>query len=163
MPVTLSCNFVEPVAIKRLRKWIYSCEDHPKSCYVILKAEKCVLFGNHNDRNYQLLPASPFSSVKWNYSKMEPDVDPEVIWRNVGSIVYIKWQQEHSGKPFFQNKIKFLGFFLIVLVKASLFMYQLLHVWLILTKLSGFSTSAQVKIQFPHFTKRKSIFWVSVL
>ena len=79
MPVTLNCTFVAPVTIKRPRKWIYLCEGRPKSCQVILKAEKWVLFGNYNASKiwlYQLLPASPFSSAKWNYFKMELDVDP---------------------------------------------------------------------------------------
>ena len=78
MPVTLNCTFVAPVTIKRPRKWIYSCEGRPKRCQVILKAEKCVLFGNHNASKiwlYQLLPASPFSSAKGNYFKMELDID----------------------------------------------------------------------------------------
>ena len=39
-------------------------------------SKKCVLFGNHNASKYQMLPASPFSSAKWNYFKMELDVDP---------------------------------------------------------------------------------------
>ena len=79
MPVTLNCTIVAPVTIKRPRKWIYSCEGRPKRCQVILKAEKCVLYGNHNASKiwlYKLLPASPFSSAKWKYFKMELDVDP---------------------------------------------------------------------------------------
>ena len=75
MPVTLSCTSVEPVTIKRPKnEFIHTKADWRKS-YVILKAEKCVLFGNHNASKYQLLPASPFSSAKWNYFKMELDVD----------------------------------------------------------------------------------------
>ena len=77
------------------------------SCQVILKAEKCVLFGNHNASKiwlYQLLPASPFSSEKWNYFKMELDVDPrrddDASPTSIEGIVYIKWQQKHSGKHF---------------------------------------------------------------
>ena len=102
-----NCTFVAPVTIKRPRKWIYSCEARPKSCQVILKAEKCVLFGNHNASKiwlYQLLPASPFSSAKWNYFKMELDVDPrrddDASPTLTEGIVYIKWQQKHSGKYF---------------------------------------------------------------
>ena len=123
-----------PVTIKRPRKWIYSCKGRPKSCQVILKAEKFVLFGNYNASKiwlYQLLPASPFSSAKWNYFKMERSSKgrqciTDVIWRNEGSIVYIN-DSRNTRVSFFKKKSNSFGFFVIVILKASPFMYQLLH------------------------------------
>ena len=134
------------------RKMNLLCEGRHKSCQVILKADNANYLKMTMPARFdctKLLPASPFSSAKRNCFKMELEVDPRKdddasptpSERMKVELFTKNYSRNTQVSIFFEIKFNFLVFCVVYSTCENLSIHvSITIVWLILTKLSSFST-----------------------